>query len=57
MAHHHSHPRADIARGRALYATLTANGVLLVAMLAGGALFGSLALWADAAHQATDVVG
>jgi cobalt-zinc-cadmium efflux system protein len=26
-------------------------------MLIGGALFGSLALWADAAHQATDVIG
>lgn len=57
MAHDHPHPRADAARGRALYGTLTANGVLLGAMLVGGALFGSLALWADAAHQATDVIG
>ena len=52
---HHNHGHG--ARGRALAITLSANAALLVAMLVGGALFGSLALWADAAHQATDVVG
>lgn len=52
--HHHGHHHA---RGRTLGLTLGANAVLLVAMLVGGVLFGSLALWADAAHQATDVIG
>ncbi len=57
MAHDHSHHHQHSARSRTLAWTLGANGVLLVAMIIGGAVFGSLALWADAAHQATDVVG
>ena len=55
--HAHDHSHLVEGRGRALGFTLGANGLLLVAMVVGGALFGSLALWADAAHQATDVIG
>ncbi|MDG2114257.1 MAG: cation diffusion facilitator family transporter [Actinomycetota bacterium] len=55
-AHHH-HDHNHQARSRTLAVTLGANGILLVAMIIGGVLFGSLALWADAAHQATDVIG
>ncbi len=65
MAHHHHHHAgrgtgahsSAGARSRTLLSTLAANAVLLVAMVVGGVLFGSLALWADAAHQATDVIG
>lgn len=61
MGHTHSHPHDHhfdpLARERTLGWTLGANGALLAAMIVGGLLFGSLALWADAAHQATDVVG
>lgn len=53
MGSSHHHHR----RGVALQLTLGANGLLLVAMVVGGALFSSLALLADAAHQATDVIG
>jgi len=56
MAHQHHHDHHH-ARSRTLGWTLGANGVLLVAMIIGGAVFGSLALWADAAHQGTDVIG
>lgn len=56
-SHGHASQADPAARQRALILTLAANGILLVAMLIGGALFGSLALWADAAHQATDVIG
>jgi cobalt-zinc-cadmium efflux system protein len=43
-------------RGRALVFALVANAVFLVVEVAGGFAFGSLALLADAAHMATDVV-
>ena len=44
------------ARGRALGFALVANAVFLAVEVAGGFAFGSLALLADAAHMATDVV-
>jgi cobalt-zinc-cadmium efflux system protein len=43
-------------RRRALWLALGANGVLLVVEVAGGLVFGSLALLADAAHLASDVL-
>ena len=43
-------------RRTALLLALAANGVFLVVELAGGFLFGSLALLADAAHMVSDVV-
>ncbi len=42
---------------RALWITLGLNGGYLVAEVVGGLAFGSLALLADAAHMAADVVG
>ena len=44
------------ARGRALVFALVANAVFLAVEVVGGFAFGSLALLADAAHMATDVV-
>jgi cobalt-zinc-cadmium efflux system protein len=51
MAHDHGAPR------RVLWITLVANGAFLVAEVIGGIAFSSLALLADAAHMASDVVG
>jgi cobalt-zinc-cadmium efflux system protein len=51
MAHDHGAPR------RVLWITLVANGGFLVAEVVGGIAFSSLALLADAAHMASDVVG
>jgi cobalt-zinc-cadmium efflux system protein len=54
----HPHPSlAELAAGRrrALWLTLAANAALLVAEVAGGVAFHSLALLADAAHLLTDV--
>lgn len=59
---HHGHPHAHTAaaspaaRQRALVAGLAANGGLFVVQLIGAIAFGSLALLADTAHLATDVV-
>lgn len=57
------HDHADDVRGgglrqrRALEVALLANGAFVVAEVVGGLVFGSLALLADAAHMASDVVG
>ncbi len=64
MAHdHHAHsapsdnPNATHrARVRALQIALAANGVFFAVQLAAGIAFGSLALIADSAHMASDVV-
>ncbi len=63
MAHdHHAHTApADgsgthRARIRALQLALVANGVFFFVQLAAGIAFGSLALIADSAHMASDVV-
>ena len=64
MAHdHHSHPApadgtatTQSARIRALQIALVANGLFFVVQLAAGIVFGSLALIADSAHMASDVV-
>jgi len=45
------------AQRRALWIALVANGVFMVAEIAGGIVFSSLALLADAAHMGTDVAG
>ena len=55
-------PRASSAqaaahRRRALWIALIANSAFLVAEVAGGLIFGSLALLADAAHMLSDVAG
>jgi cobalt-zinc-cadmium efflux system protein len=47
----------DTRARRALWVALGANAGLLVAELVGGFAFASLALLADAAHLATDVLG
>lgn len=52
--HQHDLPAPGRAR-RVLWCTLAVNAVLLGAEIAGGLAFGSLALLADAAHQASDV--
>ena len=54
--HDHGVPTSGRAR-RALWVTLGLNGGYMVAEIAGGIAFGSLALFADAAHLAADVVG
>lgn len=54
----HTHgtlPDADGRRG-ALHLALGANGLLLVVQVAGGIIFGSLALLADSVHQFADVL-
>ena len=53
----HSHTETSGQRSRAVAVSLAANAVLLVAMVVGFVWFGSLALLADAAHQASDVLG
>ncbi len=54
----HTHgPRPDAAGRRgALNLALGANGLLLVVQVAGGIIFGSLALLADSVHQFADVL-
>ena len=47
----------DTRAGRALWVALAANAGLLAAEVVGGLVFSSLALLADAAHLATDVLG
>ena len=56
--HHHGPARATSpgARRRALVIALVANGCLFVVQLVAALAFGSLALLADTAHLATDVV-
>src|SRR4051794_14637288 len=55
-SHEHTHATRDVQR-RALWISLVANGVFMVAEVAGGFAFNSLALLADAAHMLSDVVG
>ena len=58
--HGHGHADGLPASGRArraLWITLGLNGSYMIAEIAGGVAFGSLALLADAAHLAADVVG
>src|SRR3954462_3993924 len=52
--HHHAH---RVAQRRALWISLLANGVFMVAEVVGGFAFNSLALLADAAHMLSDVAG
>jgi cobalt-zinc-cadmium efflux system protein len=54
----HAHGRSPDTEGRrgALNVALSANGLLLVAQVAGGIVFGSLALLADSVHQFADVL-
>ena len=54
--HGHVHVSRDVQR-RALWASLAANSVFLVAEVVGGLAFHSLALLADAAHMLSDVAG
>lgn len=63
MAHDHAHagsgvqePDTHRARLRALRIALIANGAFFGVQLAAGIVFGSLALIADSAHMASDVV-
>ena len=63
MAHDHAHAapsdsssETHRARVRALQIALAANGVFFGVQLAAGIAFGSLALIADSAHMASDVV-
>jgi cobalt-zinc-cadmium efflux system protein len=68
MAHHHGHadgasgaardtpPDQVRARSRALWIALGANGGFLVVQVLAGIAFGSLALIADSAHMASDVM-
>lgn len=63
--HHHGVVRIPAAgsdaerarQNRVLWLALAVNGVLLVAEVVGGVVFGSLALLADAAHMLSDVAG
>jgi cobalt-zinc-cadmium efflux system protein len=58
--HSHSHVGPDASAGRqrrALVIALVANAAFLVVEVVGGVAFNSLALLADAAHMASDVVG
>jgi len=62
VAHAHAHGHAtdgrgaDAGRARALWIALVANGGFLVVQVVAGIAFGSLALIADSAHMASDVV-
>ncbi len=60
--HAHTHGAGPVGelrakQRRALWWALAANGGFLVAEVVGGIAFSSLALLADAAHMASDVVG
>jgi cobalt-zinc-cadmium efflux system protein len=58
MSHDHSHrPVTRSMQTRALWVALCINSVLLVAEVIGAIMFGSLALFADAAHLLSDVFG
>lgn len=50
-------PETRRRQQRVLWLALAVNGVLLVAEVVGGLVFGSLALLADAAHMLSDVAG
>jgi len=52
----HAHTVTRSQQRRALGIALGANSALLLAEVAGGIAFGSLALLADAAHMASDVI-
>lgn len=52
----HDHSHAHGATPAALWGALSANAAFLVTQVVAGLLIGSLALLADSAHQATDVV-
>lgn len=62
MSAHHHHDASDVtrptraARRRALVLALAANAVLFVVQIVAAIAFDSLALLADSAHLATDVV-
>jgi cobalt-zinc-cadmium efflux system protein len=57
VAHEHGHGSPRIGRAaRVLWITLSLNVALLVVEVVAGFTFSSLALLADGAHQATDVV-
>jgi cobalt-zinc-cadmium efflux system protein len=66
MAHDHAHGSGPVtasddperlrARSRALWIALGANGAFFVVQLVAGIAFGSLALIADSAHMASDVM-
>jgi cobalt-zinc-cadmium efflux system protein len=53
----HDHGSERTIQRRALWVALIANGGFLLAEVAGGVAFGSLALLADAAHMLSDVAG
>src|SRR5688572_30684552 len=53
----HDHSAHRASQRTALVAVLVVNVVLLIAEVAGGWAFGSLALLADAVHVASDVGG
>lgn len=53
----HAGPAAGSRRRRALLISLAVNAAFMLAEVAGGLIFGSLALLADAAHMLSDVVG
>src|SRR4051794_6086491 len=55
-SHEHTHAPRDVQR-RALWISLVANGVFMVAEVVGGFAFDSLALLADATHMLSDVAG
>jgi cobalt-zinc-cadmium efflux system protein len=55
--HGHSHGANRSLQRRALWIALVANAAFLGVEVAGGLVFGSLALLADAAHMLSDVVG
>lgn len=59
VAHSHVPVRADLAeaRRRTLWIALWAQGIFMLAEVAGGLVFSSLALLADAAHMLSDVGG
>lgn len=56
MGHRHDGPHGTASSERALVGALVANGAFLVVEVAGGIVFSSLALLADAAHMVSDVV-
>jgi cobalt-zinc-cadmium efflux system protein len=54
MAHEHGHDHAAGANEKALLSALALTSLVLVAEIAGGVVFKSLALLSDAAHMFTD---
>lgn len=55
--HDHDHHRAEAGAERPLYGAIALTGVIFFVELAGGWWTGSLALIADAAHMAVDLLG